>query len=132
MTTPGLDPCVEVGASEIAGRGLFATAELTVGAAVLRREPDSVDHGANHSCSPNLGWADERTLVALRDISAGEELTYDYSTARADPSFLLRCHCETYRCRQMVTGDDWRIAELQRRYAGRWTPAVQRLIDAAR
>jgi hypothetical protein len=45
---------------------------------------------------------------------------------------LVRCHCETYRCRQMVTGDDWRIPEVQRRYSGRFAAQVQRLIDQTR
>ncbi len=43
----------------------------------------------------------------------------------------MMCHCETYRCRQMVTGDDWRIPQLQQRYAGSWVPLIQRLIDGA-
>jgi hypothetical protein len=30
----------------------------------------------------------------------------------------------------MVEGTDWRIPQLQQRYAGRWAPAVQALIDA--
>lgn len=34
---------------------------------------------ANHSDAPNLG-SDGRKDVALRDIAAGEELTYDYWT----------------------------------------------------
>ncbi|MBA3492113.1 MAG: SET domain-containing protein [Rubrobacteraceae bacterium] len=29
----------------------------------------------NHSCDPNLWMADEATVVARRDIGAGEELT---------------------------------------------------------
>lgn len=82
----------------------------------------------NHSCDPNLGWTDEYTLVSLRDIAAGEELTNDYATSTADARFVLYCHCETYRCRQLVAGDDWRIPELQRRYDGHWVPFLQRRI----
>jgi hypothetical protein len=40
----------------------------------------------------------------------------------------MYCHCETYRCRQLVAGDDWRIPELQRRYDGHWVPFLQRRI----
>jgi hypothetical protein len=65
----------------------------------------------------------------MRDVAAGTELTTDYALSISDPAYLLRCHCQTYRCRQLVTGDDWRIPELQRRYFGHWAPAVQRLID---
>jgi hypothetical protein len=31
----------------------------------------------------------------------------------------------------MVEGSDWRIPQLQRRYAGHWAPEVQALIDAS-
>ena len=33
----------------------------------------------NHSCDSNLWMADEVTVVARRDIGAGEELTLDYA-----------------------------------------------------
>jgi len=149
---------VTVARSDIAGRGLFATSPIPRGTAVSRlggrlastaqlRSAPKVDslavdedvhlvlsagnrnHFVNHSCDPNLWWTDEYTLSTRRDIAAGEELTSDYSTSCADPQFLLRCHCESYRCRQMVTGDDWRIPQLQRIYAGHWTPLLQRRID---
>lgn len=115
---------LDVRPSAIAGRGLFAAAPLARGTAV----PD-LTH-VNHSCDPNLGWSGAM-LVTLRDIAAGEELTYDYATATSDPQFVLRCHCPSYRCRQMVTGDDWRIPELQARYAGRWSESVGRLVARA-
>ena len=108
--------------SPIAGRGVFAARALDAGTAI------SETAFLNHSCEPNLGWRDT-TLVTLRPVAAGEELTYDYATATADPRFLLRCHCESYRCRQMVTGDDWRIPELQERYAGQWSVPLQQLVD---
>jgi uncharacterized protein len=33
----------------------------------------------NHSCEPNVGFAGNIVLVAMHDISAGEELTTDYA-----------------------------------------------------
>lgn len=92
--------------------------------------PGNRNRFGNHSCEPNLWWTDAYTLSTRRDIAAGEELTSDYSTSTADPQFFLRCHCESYRCRQMVTGDDWRIPQLQKAYAGHWLPSLQKLIDA--
>lgn len=117
---------IERRASAIAGRGLFTTVPLRGGTVV------GVDPGAlNHSCDPSLAWAaDGPDLVAFRDVRAGEELTVDYATASTDDDLLLRCHCETYRCRQLVTGDDWRIPQVQLRYAGHLAPAVQRAVDA--
>lgn len=93
--------------------------------------PGSVLQLANHSCDPTTGWTDGYTLVLLADLAAGVELTHDYATSTADPEFLLRCHCDSYRCRQMIEGTDWRIPVLQRRYAGHWLPYLQRLIDAS-
>ena len=78
---------------------------------------------------PSLFTADAEELVTRADVAAGEELLHDYATSTADPGFYLRCHCPSARCRQMVEGTDWRIPQLQQRYAGCWTPYLQRLID---
>jgi hypothetical protein len=124
----------EVGPSPIAGMGLFATVPLPSGAVLLRF--DAPPHTpadfspVNHSCEPNLGWVDERTLVALRDIDRGAELTTDYALALDTGGALVWCHCGTYRCRQVVEGDDWRIPQLQQRYAGAWAPHVAERIEA--
>jgi hypothetical protein len=113
---------------------LFAVASITAGTAVLRlpATPSSFVELAtlNHSCEPNLWWTDAQTLSARRDIGTGDELTCDYSTCIADPEFLLRCHCGSYRCRQMVTGDDWQIPQLLVSYTGHWAPALQAAINA--
>jgi SET domain-containing protein len=120
-------PQVEVGPSPIAGFGVFAAEPVAAGEVVLEQE--AVGPGPlNHSCEPNLGWADDHTLVAIRDIAAGDELTIDYATVVDDREFAMMCHCETYRCRQMIEGTDWQIPQLQKRYAGYWSPAIARKI----
>ena len=114
-----------VGVSPIAGRGLFATRAVLAGTVLA-----GVDAALlNHSCEPTLGWTADGALVARLDIAAGVELTTDYATSIDDPDFVMMCHCETYRCRQLVEGDDWQIPQLQKRYAGFWAPAVQHRID---
>ncbi|MDX6373284.1 MAG: uncharacterized protein QOD98_2272 [Nocardioidaceae bacterium] len=126
----GAVPELEVRPSPIAGRGLFTTAPLPAGSEVLRPEGPVHEQGAvNHACDPNLGWAGD-SLVTLRDLAADEELLVDYAMSVTDPTWVLRCHCPSYRCRQMVEGGDWRIPQLQRRYAGHWAPDAQKLIDA--
>lgn len=114
----GLFAATRVGPSALAGSGTFSTAAIPAGTALRLPEP------VNHSCDPNLWCTAPGRFEARRDLEPGEELTYDYATVLADPQFLLRCRCDTYRCRQLVTGDDWRIPQLQQRYAGRWGPAV--------
>jgi SET domain-containing protein len=124
-------PPTIVSSSPIAGRGLFASAPIANGQVVLRLDTEDVRTRVNHSCDPNLGWTDDRTLVAVRDVADGNELTVDYATRITDPDFVMICHCETYRCRQIIEGADWQIPQLQKRYAGTWAPAVQHLIDDA-
>ena len=41
---------------------------------------DDVSILANHSCDPNTGVHGKSTLIALRTIKKGEEVTFDYST----------------------------------------------------
>lgn len=168
MRTPDrecwLHPDVEVRPSDIAGRGLFATADLPRGTVVSRLggrlvdtatlaeltadvadyvdsivvdedvhlvlTPGSDNRFGNHACDPNLGWADEYALETLVDVPAGAELVHDYAMSTTDPGFYLRCHCPSARCRQMVEGSDWRIPQLQQRYAGHWPTYLQRLIEA--
>jgi hypothetical protein len=83
----------------------------------------------NHGCDPNLGWVEEYALATMVAVPAGDELLSDYAMSTADPDYVLRCHCPSYRCRQMVAGDDWRIPQLQLRYRGWWVPYVQSLVD---
>ena len=92
---------------------------------------DTIIHFANHSCDPNLRHEDAYDVVARRDITAGEELTIDYGTNSGAPGFAMSCSCGASDCRGQVTSDDWRIADLQRRYAGHWVPALARRIDTS-
>ena len=69
----------------------------------------------NHSCDPNVGFRGQVVYVALRDISAGEELCHDYAMERSD-DYMLDCHCGSPLCRGKVSGEDWKLPELQQRY----------------
>jgi SET domain-containing protein len=89
----------------------------------------------NHSCNPNLGVSSQLSLVALRDIQAGEELCYDYAMTDSDPAghetFAMDCLCGAPNCRRRVTDLDWRRPELQERYRGHFAAYLQARIDAA-
>src|SRR5712691_12565149 len=45
---------------------------------------------SNHSCNPNLGMRGEITLVAMRDIRPGEELTHDWAMTD-DDEYSVEC-----------------------------------------
>ena len=94
-------------------------------------EPDSPDDFMNHSCDPSVWLADEVTLVTMQDITAGEELTADYVMWRTDPNWTLRrpCNRGSRLCRRSVTGNDWRLKDLQSRYRGHFSPYINDRIN---
>ena len=85
----------------------------------------------NHCCDPNSGLAGQITLVAMRDIKPGEEITYDYAMSDGSPYDEFSCSCGSPHCRGHVSGEDWMRPDLWRRYAGYFSPYLQRRIMAA-
>ncbi len=67
-----------------------------------------IDDFVNHSCDPNckVTFEYDVTLVAMRNIAAGEEVTFDYSTTSTDTpeTWSLRCRCNGANCRGLVSG----------------------------
>jgi hypothetical protein len=140
-------------ASDIQGRGLFATAPISTDEVVAIKGGHIVDTDTlhtlsarlqnsevqiadgfhlvalqddeyepvmlfiNHSCEPNVGFAGNVVLVAMRDVAAGEELTTDYALFD-DSDSELACRCGAAACRGVITGRDWRRRDLQRKYGG--------------
>ncbi|MBM4427847.1 MAG: SET domain-containing protein [Chloroflexi bacterium] len=86
----------------------------------------------NHSCNPNAGLSGQIGLVAMRDIKIGEEVCFDYAMCDTMPYDEFECLCGAPTCRGRVGGNDWQRPELQKRYAGFFSPHVQRKIDAQR
>ncbi len=86
----------------------------------------------NHSCNPNAGLSGQIGLVAMRDIQIGEEVCFDYAMSDTMPYDEFECLCGATTCRHKVSGNDWQRPELQKRYAGYFSPHVQRKIDAHR
>lgn len=97
-------------------------------AATNPEERDAVMLFLNHSCEPNVGFAGNIVLVTMRDVPAGEELTVDYAMFDIIGG-AMACACGRSRCRDTVTGDDWRRTELQERYRGYFSWYLQRRID---
>jgi len=145
------------------GRGVFATAPIPAGETVVvfggavmdRAQLDAtaaaqsvqidedlflVSTGAdfgdqvNHSCEPNCGFLGNVILVTMRDIAAGEELTFDYAMSDGCDYDEFECRCGRPTCRGKVTGNDWMLPELQRRYRGWFSPylaqRIARLVPA--
>jgi len=93
----------------------------------------SLDENLNHSCDANAWLADEVTLVAKRDLAAGEEITLDQGTWNFDESEYTvdaeDCTCGSPICRVRLSETDWQLPAVQAQYRGHFHPVVQALID---
>ena len=95
--------------------------------AVSPEEYEPVMLFINHSCEPNVGFAGNIILVAMREVIAGEELTTDYALFD-DYDGQMTCRCNTASCRRVIDGHDWRRHDLQLRYHGYFSWYLERKI----
>ncbi len=99
---------------------------------ILTAEEKEPNDCFNHSCEPNLGFTGQIGLVTLRDIDAGEELTFDYAMSDGEPYDEFDCHCGMPTCRHKVTGNDWKLPSLWEKYEGYFSPYLARRIHTLR
>ena len=57
----------------------------------------------NHACEPNAAFRG-LTLVAMRAIRAGEEITFHYATTECDMAEPFRCRCGSPLCLGEIRG----------------------------
>lgn len=86
----------------------------------------------NHSCDPNAGLHGQIFLVAMRDIKAEEQVCFDYAMVIHLATYRFPCRCGSSCCRGVVTGEDWKLQELQQRYAGYFSWYLQEKINRLR
>lgn len=65
-------------------------------------DPDFPNQYLNHSCNPNSGIKGKVTMVALKDIKEGEEITIDYSIIEGDDMWEMKCSCKQPNCRKII------------------------------
>lgn len=89
----------------------------------------------NHSCNPNIVIKHESiaksSIIAMRDIIKGEELTHDYGVGAMDQFgktlWIMDCKCGNKNCRKKIPGDFFRQPiEIQRKYYKYLPPAIKR------
>jgi len=64
-----------------------------------------IDDLINHSCTPNAGLrfaGSDVTLIAIRAIAPGEEITWDYSTTLSQSDWHMICQCRSPDCRRVI------------------------------
>ncbi len=109
---------------------MLQTGDGTYFAATNESELEDADF-LNHSCDPNCGINGSLRIVALRDIKPGEELVFDYAMNESS-EFEMGCNCGSKNCRKIITGNDWKDPELQKKYDGFFSECLQKKIDALR
>jgi len=138
------DKLINIGRCKF-GKGLFAARKILPGTVVCKisgeqmdfngtvalKENEShalqIDHDryilceppflfSNHSCNPNCGINPKMEMIALKEIQAGEELLWDYSTSMLERHWTMRCSCGEKQCRKIIMDFDQLPIHLQLHY----------------
>jgi hypothetical protein len=106
---------------------IYATGDdymLQVSATEFLRLSDDSKY-INHSCNPDAAFLHKNgELVALKDIPANQEITFDYS-ANEDTEFLLNCKCGHHNCRKQIVPFHKNSPEVQARLAPILSPYLR-------
>ena len=104
--------------------------QLDDGVYSVEERGEAPSYFMNHSCDPNVWMADTVALVARRGIVPGEELTVDYALFQANQHAVMEweCVCGSPDCRKRITARDWRLPQLQGRYARHFLPLIAKRI----
>jgi hypothetical protein len=119
---------VENHASDVVGRAVYAACDISVGETLIqsshikelgRRDRYSMERDGkhilisepgvivNHSCSPNCkvvpNSAGAFDFIALKEISKGTEITFDYLSNEAEVTAFTDCCCGSARCRRTMS-----------------------------
>lgn len=70
----------------------------------------------NHSCEPNAALDSDLFLYTIKQVRAGEEIRWDYSTSMMERSWTMECHCGSPACRGMIRDFDLLPEWLQDKY----------------
>jgi len=106
------------------------TVQVEEGLYLASLSPNEAPDFINHSCEPNAGLDGQVAIVALHRIQPGEEVTIDYAMCDGSSYDEFECECKSTLCRGRVTGEDWRNPTLWERYAGHFSPYLERRIRA--
>jgi hypothetical protein len=89
--------------------------------------PESGDM-INHSCEPNCGAFGTSSVIAMKNIEIGKELTFDYAMTDSSQYDEFKCFCGKVNCRGKITGKDWQDLILQSKYKNYFSSFIKKLI----
>ncbi len=81
-------------------------------------DPEKPQKFINHSCNPNAGIKGKVSIISLRDIKEGEEITFDYSIIEGDFMWQMKmkCNCGEKNCRGIIRSVQFLPEEQFRKY----------------
>ena len=106
------------------------TVQVEEGLYLASLTADEAPDYINHSCEPNSGLDGQITIIAMQAIHPDDEVTIDYAMCDGSPYDEFDCACGSSQCRGRISGNDWRDPLLWKRYAGHFSPYLQRRIAA--
>ena len=84
----------------------------------------------NHSCQPNSYFdLDKMTLIALREIHAGQEITYNYCTTEYDMASPFKCVCGSDVCYGEIKGFRYLPKAKQQELVGTLAPYLKKYCE---
>lgn len=94
---------------------------LQIGKNLFLGPSGDYDDYINHSCSPNckIRVVGKRAfLYSMKPISAGTEITFDYSTTsnEDDGVFAMKCNCGNFNCRKIIKGYQYLSEDIRSNY----------------
>ncbi len=84
----------------------------------LWRDSKGVARYVNHSCDPNCGIKGRFKIKAMRDIAAGEQITWDYEMTEKSWWWRMRCRCGSSICRKVIGTYSNMPQSIRRKYKG--------------
>lgn len=79
-------------------------------------DPEKPYKFLNHSCNPSAGIKGKVSLIAIKDIREGEEITIDYSIIEGDPRWEMTCNCGNLNCRKIIRSIEFLPNETFKKY----------------
>ena len=105
----------EFWAGTIAAEPTYLTVQIDIGKHITL-QPEFLQY-INHSCDPNVFFdTTHMRVVALRPITAGEELTFFYPSTEWQMTQSFNCYCGSPHCLGDIRGASYLTEEVWKKY----------------
>ena len=92
---------------------------LQIGKRLYQGPAKGIDAYFNHSCNPNTGLkikGKNAILIAIKNITKDQEITFDYSTSMDEDEWEMDCECDNSNCRKRIRDFKYLPKNIQGKY----------------